>query len=95
MKAIEIGSFEAKTKFAELVEKVGRGHEFLITKRGEPVAWLIGREHKTSGGEKKPDAWALFQKIQKGGPKLSRPRVSELVRESRRELSGRTEKLLR
>ena len=95
MKAIEIGSFEAKTKFAELLEKVARGHEFLITKRGEPVARLVGKEHKTSGGEKKPDAWALFQKIQKGGPKLSRSGLDELVRESRRELLGRTEKLLR
>lgn len=44
-----IGAFEAKTHLSELLEKVGRGESFLITKRGKPVAALspvtAGKQH--------------------------------------------------
>ena len=36
----EVGTFEAKTHLSSLLEKVGRGEEFLITKRGKPIARL-------------------------------------------------------
>lgn len=36
----DIGAFEAKTRLSELLEKVGRGHTYRITKRGKPVAEL-------------------------------------------------------
>jgi prevent-host-death family protein len=36
----EIGAFEAKTRFAELLEQVARGRVYRITKRGSPVAEL-------------------------------------------------------
>jgi prevent-host-death family protein len=36
----DIGAFEAKTRLSELLEKVGRGHVYRITKRGKPVAEL-------------------------------------------------------
>ena len=37
---IEIGAFEAKTHLSELLEKVGQGKTFHITKRGHPMAEL-------------------------------------------------------
>lgn len=37
-----IGAFEAKTKLAELLERVSRGGSFTITKRDRPVAILSG-----------------------------------------------------
>jgi prevent-host-death family protein len=37
----QIGTHEAKTRLSELLAKVRKGHEFLITNRGEPVARLI------------------------------------------------------
>ena len=37
----EVGAFEAKTHLSSLLDKVGRGEEFLITKRGKPVARLV------------------------------------------------------
>ena len=40
MKPKEIGSFEAKTRLSELLERVGRGEVYVITKRGRPVAEL-------------------------------------------------------
>lgn len=36
-----VGSFEAKTHLSELLASVERGEEFLITRRGTPVARLL------------------------------------------------------
>jgi prevent-host-death family protein len=36
-----VGSFEAKTKLAELLDKVEAGETVTITRRGRPVARLI------------------------------------------------------
>lgn len=40
MKVKEIGAFEAKTHLSALLERVGRGQVYVITKRGRPVAEL-------------------------------------------------------
>jgi antitoxin (DNA-binding transcriptional repressor) of toxin-antitoxin stability system len=40
MEVEDIGAFEAKTRLSELLENVGRGHVYRITKRGKPVAEL-------------------------------------------------------
>ncbi|MEP6662348.1 MAG: type II toxin-antitoxin system prevent-host-death family antitoxin [Verrucomicrobiota bacterium] len=95
MKIQEIGAFEAKTKLSELLDKVERGQSFRITRRGKCVARLVGEEtvaHRERG--QKLTAWELFQRIQKGGLKLSSKELEKSVRESRRQLLNRTEKLL-
>lgn len=35
-----VGTFEAKTKLSELLDRVERGEEFVITRHGKPVAKL-------------------------------------------------------
>ena len=37
----EIGSFDAKNRFSELLAKAERGDEIIITRRGRPVAKLV------------------------------------------------------
>lgn len=37
----EIGSFEAKTKFSEILRKVSRGERFTVTLRGRIVAEIV------------------------------------------------------
>lgn len=37
---MEIGAYEAKTHFSELIERAARGERVTITKRGRPVATL-------------------------------------------------------
>ncbi|HEU5017151.1 MAG TPA: type II toxin-antitoxin system prevent-host-death family antitoxin [Pseudolabrys sp.] len=37
----EIGTFEAKNKFSELLDRVERGEHVVITRRGKPVAELV------------------------------------------------------
>jgi prevent-host-death family protein len=93
MRAIAISVFEAKTKFAELLEKVAGGQEFLITKRGKPVARLVSDEAGAASNTGKSTAWELYQKIQKGGRKLSERQLAGLVRESRRESKSGNGKL--
>lgn len=50
----EIGAFEAKTKLSELLDKVGRGQVYRITKRGRPIAELrpvVDRSRRPTFGE--------------------------------------------
>jgi prevent-host-death family protein len=36
-----VGAFEAKTNFSALLERVERGEQITITRRGKPVARLV------------------------------------------------------
>ena len=36
-----VGTFEAKTNFSALLERVERGEQITITRRGKPVAKLV------------------------------------------------------
>jgi prevent-host-death family protein len=40
-KVMEIGSFEAKTRFSQLIEAARNGTEVIVTRRGEPVARIL------------------------------------------------------
>ena len=40
----KVGAFEAKTKLSELLDRVERGEEIIITRRGKPVARLVPHE---------------------------------------------------
>jgi len=37
----EVGAFEAKNKFSELLDRAERGEEIVITRRGKPAAKLV------------------------------------------------------
>lgn len=59
-----IGSFEAKTKFSALLERVEQGEQILITRRGKPVARLM--PIATAGKEKVSAAMERLRKLRKG-----------------------------
>ncbi len=42
-----VGSYEAKTRLPELLRAVERGEVVTITRRGEPVARIVGAESGT------------------------------------------------
>ena len=48
---ITVGAFDAKTRFSELLEQAAAGEEILVTKRGKPVARIVGvaAEQKLNG----------------------------------------------
>ena len=39
-----IGSYEAKTRLPELLRQVANGEQFTITRRGVPIARIVGVE---------------------------------------------------
>ena len=39
-----IGSYEAKTRLSELLRQVAQGEQFTITRRGVPIARIVGVE---------------------------------------------------
>ena len=45
---MEIGTFDAKTRFSEIIENVQKGKNYTITKRGKPVAKIIPFSEKSS-----------------------------------------------
>jgi len=77
----EIGSFEAKTRLAELLRRAEQGESFVIHRRGRPVARLIPFE----SDEARPtfgELAAAFRSVRTGieGP----VNVDELVDDGRR-----------
>jgi prevent-host-death family protein len=38
---MDVGAFEAKTHLSDLLDRVERGEEIVITRRGRPVARLV------------------------------------------------------
>jgi len=53
---------DAKRRFSELIERVGRGERFLVTRRGQPVLALVAPEHvkAESDGPQKRGFMALW-----------------------------------
>jgi prevent-host-death family protein len=40
-RATRVGTYEARTKFSELITRAERGESFLVTKNGRPVARIM------------------------------------------------------
>ena len=53
---MQVGIFEAKTRLSELLERVERGEDIVITRRGAPVARLAA----LTGRPRKIDLEQLF-----------------------------------
>ncbi len=50
-----LGVAEAKKRFSELIDRVGRGERFLIVRRGKAAMVLVSPDQATrSGSEQKP-----------------------------------------
>ncbi len=61
-KKITIGSFEAKTHLADLLDQAAQGTRFIITKRGRPVAEL-GPYEGENGASRREDVLAELRRI--------------------------------
>lgn len=84
-----VTAFEAKTRFGQLLERVVRGEEVVITRHEKPVARLIpeGRASLASVRDAAAGLRALRKRIAKrtsGQSKLSLDDVQSAVEEGRR-----------
>jgi prevent-host-death family protein len=59
-----VGAFDAKTNFSALLERVERGEQIIITRRGKPVARLM--PIATARKVKVSDAMAKLRELRKG-----------------------------
>ena len=83
--AIVVGAFEAKTKLAELLDKVEAGESITITRRGKAVAQMIAVK---SDGESER-MLALVEEIKRtrvgrGKPAGPGTTIPELIKAGRR-----------
>lgn len=83
---ITVGSFEAKTKLAELLDKVEAGETVTITRRGKPVAKLVPA---AVGENERARRRALIDEIKRkraGWDRGAKPgaTIPELIKEGRR-----------
>jgi prevent-host-death family protein len=81
-----VGSFEAKTKLAELLDKVEAGETVTITRRGRPVAKLVPAAAEESERARRR---ALIEEIKRwrvGKDRGAKPgsTIPELIKAGRR-----------
>ena len=82
---LTVGAFEAKTKLAELLDKVEAGEVVTITRRGKPVAQLVA----VRMDDEKARLRALVEEIKRtrvgrGKPAGPGTTIPELIKAGRR-----------
>ncbi len=77
------GTFDAKNRLSELIDKAQRGEEVTITRNGKPVARLVVPEPDT---ERQERARAAAESIRKNsiGKSLGGLKIKDLIEEGRR-----------
>jgi prevent-host-death family protein len=67
--AQQIGAFEAKTHFSQIIEKAEKGEDFIITRRGKPVAKIIPfQQEKEMTFKEAVEQLKEFRKFYRGEP---------------------------
>jgi prevent-host-death family protein len=82
-----VGIFEAKTKLSDLVAEVEKGHEFVITRHGKPVARLVRAEQRLTPEQVEKRARALNELREIGrrvGLNLTHDEIKARIEEGRR-----------
>jgi prevent-host-death family protein len=78
---LTIGAYEAKTHFSQILEKVTRGEEVIITKHGVPVASL--QPHPSDTRKDIPDIIEKMMNLRKKND-LKGLSIRDMIDEGRR-----------
>lgn len=78
-----IGSFDAKTRFSELIDQAEKGEDIVITRRGKPVAKIV-RFDRAEKDDDKTAAWASIRRIRNSISGFSAREAYEFRKEGRR-----------
>lgn len=79
--ALSMGAFEAKNRFSDLLDRVGRGAEVTITKHDKPIARLVPVTDALVGDRKRA---AAELRAMRGRYRLKGVTTRELITEGRR-----------
>ncbi|MEX0714717.1 MAG: type II toxin-antitoxin system prevent-host-death family antitoxin [Pirellulales bacterium] len=77
-----VGTYEARTRFAELLERVERGEEITITRHGAPVARLVPARKPATAAQRQSAIAAMRQLA--ANNRLRGLRIKDLSAEGRR-----------
>jgi prevent-host-death family protein len=77
----EIGVFEAKNRLGALLDRVERGEEIIITRRGKPVAKLVPAEPNFDRASARRAVAGLLEASR--GVTLGDLRITDLIDEGR------------
>jgi len=64
----QIGAFEAKTHFSQILEKIEMGEEYIITKRGKAVAKIIPFGDRKISRKEAINSLREMRKLYRGNP---------------------------
>lgn len=78
----EIGTYEARTHFSELLERVENGEEVTITRHGRPIARVVPVRAKRSVDERLEVVERFLERSK--GNKLRGLRIKDMIAEGRR-----------
>ena len=81
---ITVGAFEAKTKLSELLDRVERGEEVVITRHGKPVARLVGDQASEKAEKLKLEFARIRERLRAEGVSFTREEILELRDKGRR-----------
>jgi len=80
----EIGIFDAKTRFSELIEQVSRtGQPITVTKRGKPVAQIGPVAPPRMSEQERKAAFAALKKLRATLPPVEPGQIREWIDEGR------------
>jgi len=83
-----VTALEAKTRFGELLDRVARGEEIVITRHDKPVARMIPEGRRSLDGVRRAveDLRALRKEIaqQEGFKPLTKKEIKDAINEGRR-----------
>lgn len=85
---ITVGAFEAKTKFSELLDRVERGEEIVVTRHGKTVARIVPdapldaeaerKAREAKAAEIKAEFARTREMLRREGVSLTRDEIIEL-----------------
>jgi len=73
-----VTAFDAKNRLGRLLDRVQSGEELVITRHGEPVAWLVPFEKRT--GDRVKSALEVFRKVRESLSAAGQKITSEEIR---------------
>ncbi len=74
----EVGTFEAKNKLSELLDRAERGERVVITRRGKPIAELVPVAHAEAQRQQAQEAMRRIRERAKA-LNLSPDKVAEMI----------------
>jgi prevent-host-death family protein len=77
-----VGAYEARTRFAELLERVEQGDEITITRHGAPVARMVPIRKASTVEDRRAAVQAMRQLASRN--RLDGLKVKDLIAEGRR-----------